>query len=169
MQNRIAVVLAGLCVLAASCSANSNRATPATSTTVPPVAQAALDGLLLSVAQINAAMGTTGLSVADDNKHMEDVRAIVSRPECLPIYSPAEANAYANSGWTGVHRQFLGDPSHSHVTEQSVVLFPTAQRPADSSRPRRSAGRHALGALPTACRAVVKCGMWGRCPTPTAS
>jgi PknH-like extracellular domain len=130
MQNRIAAALAGLCILVAGCSANSNRTTPVTSasTTVPPVARAALDGLLLSAAQINSAMGTTDLSVADDTKQMEDVSAIVSRPECLPIYSPAEANAYANSGWTGVHRQFLGDPSHSHVTEQSVVLFPTAQQ-----------------------------------------
>ena len=93
---------------------------------MPPVAQAALGGLLLSGPQINSAMGATELSVADDTKHMQDVSAMVSRPECLPIYSPAEANAYANSGWTGVHRQFLGDPSHSHVAEQSVVLFPTS-------------------------------------------
>lgn len=123
-------MLAGLCILVAGCGANSNRADPATttSTTVPPVAQAALDGLLLSVGQINAAMGTTELSVADDKKHMEDVSALVSRPECLPIYSPAEATAYANSGWSGVHRQFLGDPSHSHVVEQTVVLFPAAQQ-----------------------------------------
>jgi PknH-like extracellular domain len=130
MQNRIAAALAGLCILVAGCSANSNRTTPATSasTSVPPAAQAVLDGLLLSAAQINSAMGTTDLSVADDTKQMEDVSAIVSRPECLPIYSPAEANAYADSGWTGVHRQFLGDPSHSHVTEQSVVLVPTTQQ-----------------------------------------
>lgn len=126
----MAVPLAGLCILVAGCSAISNRATPATtvSTTVPPVAHAALDGLLLSAAQINAAMGVTELSVADDTKRMEDVSAMVSRPECLPVYSPAEANAYANSGWSGVHRQFQGDPSHTHVAEQSVVLFPTAQQ-----------------------------------------
>jgi hypothetical protein len=121
--------LAGLCILAAGCGTNSNRAEQAaTSTAVPPVAQAALDGLLLSVAQINAAMGTTGLSVADDKKQMEDVSALVSRPECLPIYSPAEATAYANSGWSGVHRQFLGDPSRSHLVQQTVVLFPTTQQ-----------------------------------------
>jgi hypothetical protein len=130
MQHRKAVAFAGLCALVAGCSATSNRATPAptTSTTVPLLAQAALDGLLLSATQINAAMGTTELSVADDTKHLEDVSALVSRPECLPIYTPAEANAYANSGWSSVHRQFLGDPSHTHVAEQSVVLFPTAQQ-----------------------------------------
>jgi len=83
---------------------------------------------LLSAAEINTALGTTELSVAEDTKDMADVSAIVSRPECLPIYSPAESNAYAKSGWTGVHRQFLGDPSHTHVAEQSVVLFPSAQQ-----------------------------------------
>ncbi len=124
------VALAGLCVLAAGCGTASNQATSSTTapTTVPPVAQAALDGLLLGAPQINAAMGVAGLSVADDKKHFEDVSALVSRPECLPIYSPAEANAYANSGSSGVRRQFLGDPSHSHLAEQSVVLFPTAQQ-----------------------------------------
>ena len=78
-------------MLIAGCSANSNRATPTTtaSTTPSPVAQAALDGLLLSAAEIDAAMGATELSVADDTKHMEDVSVMVSRPECLPIYSPA--------------------------------------------------------------------------------
>jgi PknH-like extracellular domain len=130
MPHRTAVALAGLCILAAGCSANSNRAAPAktTSTSVPPVAPAALNGLLLSAAQISAALGTTDVSVATDRTSMEDVSALVSRPECLPIYTPAEANAYANSGSSGVHRQFLGDPSNSHEAEQSVVLFPTAQQ-----------------------------------------
>ncbi len=130
MPHRTAVALAGLCILAAGCSANSNRAAPAatTSTTVPPVAPAALNGLLLSAAQISAALGTTDVSVATDRTSMEDVSALVSRRECLPIYTPAEANAYANSGSSGVHRQFLGDPSNSHEAEQSVVLFPTAQQ-----------------------------------------
>jgi hypothetical protein len=73
----MAGALAGLCILVAGCSANSNRATPTTtpSTTVPPVAQGALDELLLSASQINAAMGATELSVADDTKRMEDVSA----------------------------------------------------------------------------------------------
>jgi hypothetical protein len=126
----MALALAGICILVAGCSPNSNRASPTTtaSTNAPPVAQAALDGLLLSAAEINTAMGATELAVADDTKHMEDVSAMVSRPECLPIYSPAEANAYADSGWIGVHGQFLSDPSHTHVANQNVVLFPSAQQ-----------------------------------------
>jgi hypothetical protein len=91
------------------------------------------------------------------------------RAECLPVYSPAEANAYANSGWTGVHRQFLGEPSHSHVAEQSVVLFPTAQQA--SAFFTASAQRWPAcptGALPTPCPAVVRCGLSGRSPTTTA-
>lgn len=131
MQQRMAVALAGICILAAGCGSNSNRATPTAttlSTTVPPVAAAALDELLLSAAEINAAMGATQLSVTVDTKQMEDVSAMVARSECLPIYSPAEAAAYAGSGWTAVHRQDLSAPTHAAV--QSVVLFPSARQAA---------------------------------------
>ena len=131
MQQRMAVALAGTCILAAGCSPNSNQAIPTTSTsstTAPPVAAAALDGLLLSAAEINTAMGATQVSVTVDTKQMEDVSAVVARSECLPIYSPAEAAAYAGSGWTAVHRQDLSDPSHAAV--QSVVLFPSARQAA---------------------------------------
>ena len=128
----VAVALAGICVLVAGCSASSNHAGPSTSTstTAPPVAPAALDGLLLSAAEIDTAMGATELSVAYDKTQMDDVSAMVARQECLVIYSPAEANVYANSGWIAVHRQFLNDPSLAHVVEQSVVLFPSAQQAA---------------------------------------
>jgi PknH-like extracellular domain len=138
MQQRMVLALAGTCILAAGCSATSHRATPIASTssttappvaaTAPPVAAAALDGLLLSAAEINTAMGATQLSVAVDTKQMDDVSAMVSRPECLPIYSPAEVGAYAGSGWTAVHRQDLSDPTHAVV--QSVVLFPSARQAA---------------------------------------
>ncbi len=130
MQQRMAVALAGTCILAAGCSSNSNQETPtaSTSTTAPPVAAAALDGLLLSAAEINTSMGATQLSVAADTKQMDDVSAMVSRRACLPIYSPAEVQAYAGSGWTAVHRQDLSDPTHAAV--QSVVLFPSARQAA---------------------------------------
>jgi hypothetical protein len=83
MQRRMALALAGLCVVVGGCSSKSNEATPSatTSTTPPPVAQAALDGLLLSVAEINTAMGAAQLSVSADRKQMEDVSAMLWRPE----------------------------------------------------------------------------------------
>jgi hypothetical protein len=127
----VALALAGICVLAAGCSAHSSHATPttATSTTAPPVAAAALDGLLLSATEINAAMGAGAqLSVTGDTKQMDDLSNIVSRPECLPIFSPAEATGYANSGWTALHGQDLSDPPHKHSAVQSVVLFPSARQ-----------------------------------------
>jgi hypothetical protein len=60
MQQRRALALAGICVLAAGCSSHSTQATPTatastsatTSTTAPAVAEVALDGLLLSPAEI---------------------------------------------------------------------------------------------------------------------
>ena len=119
-------------MLVAGCGAHSGRATPAgptTPATVAPVAATALDGLLLSAAEINTAVGAQ-LSVTGDTKHMDDLSNLVSRPECLPIFSPAEATAYAGSGWTALRIQDLSDAGHNHSAVQSVVLFPSAQQAA---------------------------------------
>jgi hypothetical protein len=95
------------------------------------VAAAALDGLLLGAAEVNTAMGGGAqLSVSGDTKQMDDLSALVSRPECLPIFSPAEAAAYGGSGWIALHGQDLSDAGHKHSAVQSVVLFPSAQQAA---------------------------------------
>jgi len=136
MQQRRALALAGICLLAAGCSSHSSRATPTTSTsattstTATPLAEAALDGLLLTPAEINTAMGAAQLSAARDTKDMADNSASVSRPECLPIYSPGEAKAYSGSGSTAFREQDLSHPPHSHIAVQAVVLFPSAQQAA---------------------------------------
>jgi hypothetical protein len=130
MQQRRALTLAGICILAAGCSSHSTQATPTTSTTATPLAEAALDGLLLTPADINTAMGAAQLSAARDTKDMQDNSASVSRPECLPIYSPGQAKAYSGSGSTAFREQDLSDPPHTHIAVQAVVLFPSAQQAA---------------------------------------
>ncbi len=132
---RTALVLAGICMVAAGCNSNGTKvvsSTPTTSasTTVPAVAEAALDGLLLSVADIDAAMGTTDLSVSADSKQMDDLSNLVSRPECLPIFGPAGTKPYANSGWTAVRVENLSDPAHTQVAVQTVVLLASAPQAA---------------------------------------
>jgi hypothetical protein len=131
VQQPTALALAGICILIAGCGSHGGRATPTatTPTTAAPVAAAALDGLLLGAAEINTAVGAQ-LSVTADTKQMDDLSNLVSRPECLPIFSPAEATAYAGSGWTALHTQDLSDPRHKHSAVQSVVLFPSAQQAA---------------------------------------
>ena len=138
MQPRRALALAGICIMTAGCSSHSTQATPTatvstsatTSTAATPLAEAALDGLLLSPAEINTAMGASQLSVTRDTKDMVDNSASFSRPECLPIDSPGEAKAYSGSGSTAVREQDLSDPARTYMAVQAVVLFPSAQQAA---------------------------------------
>jgi hypothetical protein len=137
MRPRTALALAGICMVAAGCNPNGTKVIPATSRTasptsitVPAVAEAALDGLLLSVADINAAIGTTDLSVSADSKRMDDLSNLVSRPECLPIFGPAGEKPYANSGSTAVRVENLSDPAHTHTAVQTVVLLSSAPQAA---------------------------------------
>jgi hypothetical protein len=131
----VALALAVICALTAGCGSHSSQSSPSAAATSRSTAAAlvdeeALDGMLLSPAEISTAMGANQLTVVVAARQIDDVSALVSRPECLPIYSPAESHAYAGTGWTAVRRQDLGDPSHTHSAAQSVVLFPSARRAA---------------------------------------
>lgn len=98
-------------------------------TAAPPGAESVLDGLLLNSDQINAAMGTTGMTVTNTWRTTFDDTANVAPADCLPVYGPAETKVYSASGWTAVLTQILEEvPSQdrNHRVEQSVVLFPSA-------------------------------------------
>ncbi|MDT5013320.1 MAG: hypothetical protein QOH57_4937 [Mycobacterium sp.] len=132
MRQRLALVLAGSCLLAASCSADGEHANPTQSgqNRTPLVAETALPGLLLSAAQINAAVGGTELAANADATDMTDHSASVSRPECIGIFGPGEAQAFAGSGWSAFREQPLRNPDGTQWAVQSVVLFPTAEQAA---------------------------------------
>lgn len=138
---------AAICVLAAAgcgggdegassttTSAPESTTTTATSTPAPPVAEAALDGLLLSPAEIDTVVGATGMTVAGTSTSLaEDVTAAPDAPDevaCVGIAGTAEAQAYAGFGSTAVRDQLLqvpGDDGPSLYAAQAVVLFPTAE------------------------------------------
>jgi serine/threonine protein kinase len=92
----------------------------------PPPPPSALNGLLLSVDQINTAMGTTGMSSVGTMTEMPDNSFMVSDPACLPLSAAVEAKAYAGSGYSAVHAQVLAKAQQS-VVDQAVVLFASAQ------------------------------------------
>ncbi|MGB6209220.1 sensor domain-containing protein, partial [Mycobacterium sp.] len=99
-----------------------------TPTSLTP-AQTALQGLLLSADQINAAMGTTVLEVKGTTGAMPNLAAQVPDKACRPITSPAEAEVYEGSGWTTMLGQALAEPGprFRHRVEQTVVSFPSAK------------------------------------------
>jgi serine/threonine kinase PknH len=101
-----------------------------TSRTVAPVAEAALDGLLLSPDQINTAMGATGMTVTGPNSPTatwDD--SDVADTACKPLVGAAEGTAYAGSGWSALLGQELHPPGddRTHYVVQVVVLFSSAQ------------------------------------------
>jgi hypothetical protein len=134
LRQLTAVAVAGICVLAAGCGSHTEKAsTPTTtSTPPPPVAVRALDGLLLSPADINTAMGAKDMSLAVSYTKMSDVTSELSDnvKDCQMVVLPAQAPVYADSRWTAVRGQSLHEPGEAsafkHTVDQAVVSFPTA-------------------------------------------
>jgi len=110
----------------ATTTATTTTATT-TPTTAPPVTPEALEGLLLSPDQINSAVGSTGMTVAETSAAMNDSNAQVADKACLPLQGPRQATVYEGSGWTTLRAQVLGEPGNIvHIVAQVVVLFSSA-------------------------------------------
>lgn len=158
-----------ICLVVAACSSSNHRAA---TTSTPPVAEAALDGLLLSPAEINAAVSATGMTVTDTSAKIDDHSADVSNKDCLATYGPGEPSVYAGSGASATRALLLKDGADGSQTRPDMPSFRLSyrvhqrtRRPPSSPRPR-NAGQRAPTSdtrLPTS-----GCGTWVRSPTPTA-
>jgi serine/threonine-protein kinase len=134
-QPKVAVVVAvSVVMLVAGCH-SGKQAGPASTTTTPakpPVAETALDGFLLSPADVNTAMGATDMTVSGSYKTLVDDSGVVADKACRITAIDADTDSYADSGWTAVREQSLRerDRHSAHYTEQAVVLFPSADKAA---------------------------------------
>ena|SRR5258705_8102200 len=127
-----ALVVAVICVLVTGCGSTIGNAASTTTTTrsmIPrPLVERELAGLLLSPEEVNAAMGTAGMTVTDNQASMSDNSATMAPQECLAIDGAAEAPVYANSGYWAERDQSLNDGDNfTHYLKQAVVLFPTME------------------------------------------
>jgi hypothetical protein len=135
------LIFPAICTVVAACS-SGNHGTATTSTTARPVAEVVLDGLLLSPAEFNTAMGATGMTVMATYDKMDDHSADVSNNDCLAMYGPGEPSVYAGSGASATRAQLLKDSADASQTKysafQTVVLFSSADQAAafftDSSK-----------------------------------
>jgi hypothetical protein len=94
-----------------------------------PLVERELAGLLLNPEQVNAAMGTAGMTVTNNQASMSDNSATMAPQECLAIDGAAEALVYANSGYWAERDQSLNDGDNfTHYLKQAVVLFPTIEK-----------------------------------------
>src|ERR1700686_637812 len=131
-----ALAVTGICILTAGCSSASNQSSKTstttsttTTTTAPPVAETALDGLLLPPEQVNTAMGATEMTVTKTHTSMSDDSATMAPKECLAIDGSAQAEVYAGSGYTAERDQTLQEGDNfAHYVEQAVVWFPSAKQ-----------------------------------------
>jgi hypothetical protein len=75
-------------------------------------------------------MGSTQMRVTSELQDMTDHSAEVSDPDCLGSIYGAEEPVYAGSGWTAMRDQVAREPggNNEHWVEQTVVLYPTAEK-----------------------------------------
>jgi PknH-like extracellular domain len=134
----VAAVAIGLLVAACSHS-HQSRPAPSTSDAASsrhPLAEDALEGLLLSPAEIDAAMGITGMAMQQKGDGMSDDSAKqwpngwTWPAECLYAFAPAEGPIYLGSGFTAIRGQFDTAPSTKGPHDpgapsatQAVVLY----------------------------------------------
>jgi hypothetical protein len=142
----VAVAAAGILVTACGGSngggtASSSTTTTTTTSSKAPVAQAALPNLLLTLAEVDSALGVTGskndktLDTLQEDKSTDVFPKGYKFPaECLYITGEALTPVYAGSGNTAVHgeRDTASAPSGSSEPDpevtQFVALFPSAQQ-----------------------------------------
>lgn len=95
---------------------------------VPPLDEAKLDEILLTVGELNEIVGSTRMEVTSELDEMTDHSAEVSDPDCLGAVYGAEEPVYAGSGWTAMRDQLVREPDedNDHWVEQTAVLYPSA-------------------------------------------
>jgi len=95
---------------------------------VPPLDEAALKRVLLSIDEVNDIMGTKDIEVTSELDDMTDSSDKVSDTDCLGAMFGAEEKVYDGSGWTAVHDWVAREPEedNAHWVEQTAVLYPDA-------------------------------------------
>lgn len=125
MKRRAVGVLA-LGLALAGCGGVSTGA----STQPKTVADSALDGLLLSPAEVNTVMGTTDIAPHPVVTVMGDHRNLLPNLNCLGVWQVDEAPIYDPSHWKSLRQQLLRTPDTDQwgsLVVQSVVSYRTAE------------------------------------------
>jgi hypothetical protein len=93
------------------------------------VPDSALDGLLLGTDEINAIMGTHGMTPHALVSQMADHRNLLPNLNCLGVWQVNEAPIYDQSLWKSVRQQMLRTPDTDRwdsLVVQSVVSYRTS-------------------------------------------
>jgi hypothetical protein len=142
MRQQLALAVTTVCVVTAACSGSNHASTPTTASTPAPtaalVAPTALDGLLLTIAEVSDAMGgVPGLSVQGDT-YQDMIPSSEGEDQNCGIFmdGPAMKDAYADSGSTDSRLQVVSDGASAsnganNIAMQAVVRLPSVQKAAE--------------------------------------
>lgn len=136
-MGRIWAVALGVAVLASGCATTVSgiavRPSAVVSDEVPPLSEAHLTEVLLSIGELNGIVGSTTMTVTSDVEDMTDHSGDLSDPGCLGTIYGAEEPVYSDSGWTAVRDQVAREPGedNQHWVEQTAVLYPSAEQARD--------------------------------------
>ncbi len=125
----------------AALTANDKPATTTTNAAVPMVAPAQLNSILLSPAQVDTTLGTSGMQQMVIKTEMDTSPATLSNPACYGAFYVADARVYANSAYTGVNYTVLQGKSSQLGITQAAVTFPSAEQATDFMTSSASAWR----------------------------
>jgi hypothetical protein len=121
---RVAAALVTLGVVLTGCSSHDGQP----SSTPELVGANELDGVLLSPAEVDTIMGTTGMVAHERVDVMSDHRNLLPNLNCLGIWQVNEAGVYGDKGWIALRQELLRTPDtddwHTLVV-QSVVNYPS--------------------------------------------
>ena len=93
------------------------------------VPDSALTGSLLSPDELNAIMGTSGMTPHPPCRQMGDHRNLLPNLNCLGVWQVNEAPIYESSHWKSVRQQMVREPDSDQwnfLVVQSVVSYRTA-------------------------------------------
>lgn len=95
-----------------------------------PVPDSALPGLLLTAGEVDAVMGTTGITAQRQTDTMGDHRNLLPNLNCLGVWQVDEAPIYDPSHYKTLRQQMLRTPDSDDwdsLVVQSVVSYRTAE------------------------------------------
>jgi len=121
----VATVFAVTTTLTLVACANQSTPPPAAAELVPAKA---LDAALLTVGEVDSAMGTTGMVAHPRVDVMSDHRNLLPNLNCLGIWQVNEAGVYGKDGWIALRQELLRSPDTDDwqsLVVQSVVNYPS--------------------------------------------
>ncbi len=120
----VGAVVLGLAVAGCSDGATSDGSSPPR-----PVPDSALPGLLLNATDVDAVLGTEGITPLSPVDTMGDHRNLLPNLNCLGVWQVNEAPIYDPSHYKSVRQQMLRTPDNDRwdsLVVQSVVSYRTA-------------------------------------------